>query len=185
MYYKRLILEFILVSVCLVQLFSCVPSKDEFRCNNRFIPLSSSIFTYDTDGKLDDKIIEQVFASDEYFARANYIWFTDSVNPIFWEILYSHSRSFYFDIFVDKRLLNMFTFVFTTQNTDSILGYIKQIQNVELPSESCYYFINGNKVIGELGFGTYDIYGFHNDTLVFRSIYPQLYDSQFYEFHEK
>jgi hypothetical protein len=181
---KIFIMAFILVSSLMLCL-SCVPPNYRSKCKSIFIPLSSSTFTIDTGGKLDDKIIEQVFSSNENFTKANYLWFTDSVNPKFWEIMYSYSRTFYFDIFIDIRMLNMFTFVLTDQNTDSVLGYIKQIQKVEQPSESCYYHINGHEIINAFNIGTYNIYAFHNDTLVLRSIYPQIPDNLLHEFHEK
>ena len=133
--------------------------------------MSDYIKVVQSDQGLEEDIIRQIKPKEPYFADQDYLRFSKSADSRFWGQLARFSSIFAFDIYVDQRLLNNFTFVITEQKADSIIGYIKQNRPVEQPTKY-YYYIPDREIRNIVVEGSYDIYGFHNDTLVLKNTYP-------------
>jgi hypothetical protein len=115
--------------------------------------------------------LNQISAGLIKFAKEDYVEFSD--NPPFpgFREPWRSSRIEAFDIYVDYKLLNKFVFIFTQQNTDKIIGSVQQTEPIEQPNKDLWYYITYEQIWRKFGEGVFDIYGFHNDTLVFKNIY--------------
>ena len=112
---------------------------------------------YKGSDELDSAFITQVGKDKDYFRSDDYIYFVDSV---------PHGTPFSqpAEIYVDERLLNYFVFVFTKENSDSILGYIVQSK----PISEGTVIIRKNNISHIADVWVSDIYGFHNGNLVLK-----------------
>ena len=72
------------------------------------------------------------------------------------------------DIGVDSRFLNKFLLVFASPSSENVEAYVIQEVDVDSPSEDVVYVVFYQDIYSLIGDRDCDIYGFHNDSLVFK-----------------
>ena len=163
----------ILIGVSLLVNFGCymLDTKSKYDIPDHFISLDNRIRLVELDSGLETIILNQIAVDSAKFAKEDYVEFSN--NPSFPGIRepWKSSRIEIFDIYVDYRLLNKFIFVLTQQNTDEIIGSIQQAEPIEQPKKDLWYYITYEQIWRKFGEGVFDIYGFHNDALVFKNVY--------------
>ncbi|MFH2049905.1 MAG: hypothetical protein ABIJ12_10715 [bacterium] len=130
---------------------------------------SNSINLVNSNQELNVIIANQIDPIMPYFSKLNYARF--SSNSVIDEFEFYSSIVPDPDLWIDYRLLNDFILVFTKIGDTTVHGYIKQIKNIETPLRNGKYLISDYEMKSILEEGLSDVYGFHNDTLVFKNTY--------------
>ncbi len=168
---KKVLMILIGVILCINCGCYMIKNQSKYDIPDNFISLDNKIQITELASDLDTIVMNQISPDLPYFAKEDYVRY--SSNPFFPGIRegWKSSRVELFDIYVDYRLLNRFSFIFTQQNTDTIVGLIEQTKLIEQPKKDYSYYICYEPIYDILGNGVFDIYGFHNDTLVFKNLY--------------
>ncbi len=168
---KKVLMILIGVILCINCGCYMIKNQSKYDIPDNFISLDNKIQITELASDLDTIVMNQISPDLPKFAKENYVIFSNnptqpkSIEP--WKSCIIEV----FDLYVDFRLLNKFVFVFTKQNTETIIGLIRQTEMLEQPKKDYWYYIRYEKILDRFGKGEFDIYGFHNDTLVFKNLY--------------
>lgn len=157
--YKITIITSLILLLCLI---NC----SQKYINNHF-DLKESINVLQSNNDISKSIKNQIDSSLSYFTKEDYI---PASHLIFVEPWRS-SIDVFFDLYVDNKILNNFVLVFTNQNTERISIIISQTSFIEISKENKVHIIYHNEFSDLILTGMYDIYGFCNETLIFKTSY--------------